>query len=272
MNNGSAPSPLTQITSYRRTVDLFMENARFIIKTAETPEELEQALRLRNDIFYRELSNNPREDGIDIDRFDMNYDHLIVITKADMKVVATYRCTSTGKTRDLYTRTEFNIDSLLELDEDILELGRACVNPEFRNGVMIMLLWKAIFLYCRLANCRYLMGCSSVLTTVPEEVGLASSIFKKLYYTSDDRRVYPLAHNRMDDLHKYEVDLSNADDAELKKQLSAIIPSLFDGYLTLGNLVAGEPAIDSEINCADFIILLDVMDMSDRNRKKYGFS
>lgn len=269
---GTVPTSHTDmISTYKRTIELYMETSRFIVKTAETPDELEQALRLRHEIFYQELSNNPREDGIDIDQFDMHYDHLIIMTKADRKIVATYRCTSTGKTTDLYSRTEFNIDALLELPGNILELGRACVKPEYRNGIMIMLLWKVIFLYCNLADCRYLMGCSSVLTTVPEEVGLAYSIFKKLYFTSDARRVYPLEHNRMENIEKYMVDVSERDDKELKTTLSSIIPPLFDGYLTLGNLVCGEPAIDREINCSDFIILLDSEDMSERNRRKYGF-
>lgn len=272
MNPSNQSTIEKKLETYQRTVELYMETSRFIVKTAENAEELLQALKLRNEIFYRELSDNPRGTDIDFDDFDMSYDHLIVISKQNGTVVGTYRCTSTGKTENLYTKTEFNIDSLLALEDDILELGRACVNPDFRNGIMIMLLWKAIFLYSRLANCRYLMGCSSVLTTKPEEVGLAYSIFKKLYFTSDDRRVYPLEHNKMDDLESYIVDVSNRDDEELKKELNAIIPSLFTGYLTLGNLVCGEPAIDSEINCSDFIILLDVHDMSERNRKKYGIS
>jgi putative hemolysin len=51
----------------------------------------------------------------------------------------------------------------------MLELGRACVQREHRDSMVLMLLWKGIFRYACETGTRYLVGCSSLTSQDPAE-------------------------------------------------------------------------------------------------------
>ncbi len=73
---------------------VFIEKEEYVIKTAENDFELEQALRLRHEVFIFEILGKKKLFGIDIDRYDMLCDHLLVIDKKTEQVVGTYRFNS----------------------------------------------------------------------------------------------------------------------------------------------------------------------------------
>eukprot|EP00831_Metopus_contortus_P025310 TRINITY_DN21848_c0_g1_i1.p2 TRINITY_DN21848_c0_g1~~TRINITY_DN21848_c0_g1_i1.p2 ORF type:complete len:106 (-),score=23.41 TRINITY_DN21848_c0_g1_i1:22-339(-) len=75
---------------------------------------------------------------------------LMIINKSDDALIGTYRLNCTKFSNNFYSATEFNIDAILELPGDKVELGRACVHPDFRNGMTIALLWKGPVSYTHL--------------------------------------------------------------------------------------------------------------------------
>jgi len=63
-----------------------------------------------------------------------------------------------------------------------------------------------------------------------------------------------------------EVPIGRADEAALFQQL----PSLIKGYLRIGALVCGPPALDAEFGTADFFLLLDFDNLKEGYLKRLG--
>jgi putative hemolysin len=48
------------------------------------------------------------------------------------------------------------------------------------------------------------------------------------------------------------------------------LPSLIKGYLRLGAVVCGPPALDREFGTADFLVLLDIHKLSGEYLRRFG--
>src|SRR6185503_11166609 len=93
------------------------------------------------EVFNRELGeglSSAWETGRDEDRFDAGCDHLLVEEVASRKPVGTYRLQTAAmaaRHQGFYSDDEFDLDGLpAEVRDNAVELGRACVAREHRNG------------------------------------------------------------------------------------------------------------------------------------------
>jgi putative hemolysin len=257
-----------KLRQFKPKVLIFYENQRFIIKSVENANELEQALNLRYEVFYKEVLNKRAILQIDVDGFDLICDHLIIIDKKSGMVIGTYRFLSSTYSRVFYSETEFFIDNLKKANGNKLELGRACVHKDYRSGIVIALLWKGISEYMKKVDARYLFGCSSVNTTDIFEIALVYKYLMELYFSSEDLRVYPNEKYKLKQFHLY----LNAigDISSHRDTIEELIPALLKGYLKAGSKVCGEPAFDSKFRCADFFTILDLEQMNKLHEKKYN--
>lgn len=60
-------------------------------------------------------------------------------------VVGTYRLLSPKGAKDFggyYSENEFDLSRLKSLSDVVVEAGRACIDPHFRSGAVLMLLWS----------------------------------------------------------------------------------------------------------------------------------
>ncbi|HPN73274.1 MAG TPA: hypothetical protein PKZ41_04690, partial [Candidatus Omnitrophota bacterium] len=55
------------------------------------------------------------------------------------------------------------------------------------------------------------------------------------------------------------------------KTLAKNIPPIFKGYLRLGGLICGDPALDREFGTIDFFILVDVTKVPERYQKRFNY-
>ena len=58
-----------------------------------------------------------------------------------------------------YTSNEYEIDSLTSYPGEILELGRSCVDPIYRSGATMQLLWRGIAHYLERHGLTLMLGC-----------------------------------------------------------------------------------------------------------------
>src|SRR5262245_24289923 len=126
------------------------------LRLSRNPVEIEAAQRLRYRVFYEEMGAVPTAamlaDRIDADSFDAVADHLIVVdlergTDRQPCVVGCYRVLRDSVARDsggFYTAHEFDLSDVGCADGEIMELGRSCVEPEYRTGAVMQLLWRGI--------------------------------------------------------------------------------------------------------------------------------
>ncbi len=184
-------------------------------------------------------------------------------------VVGTYRLMRGAQARQhlgFYSAKEFDLARVNQLDGELLELGRSCARKDFRDRALLPLMWEAIAAYVRTHQVRYLFGCGSLYTTDVAEVSAIYALLKKNHYAPERCRVEPVASCRFDGLS--EVAVSEADEAALFQKL----PSLIKGYLRIGALVCGPPALDAEFGTADFFLLLDFGSLKPEYLKRLGLS
>jgi putative hemolysin len=246
------------ISKFQTKVSVFQSTENFILKTVESPFELRQVLRLRHEIFYRELQNKETESQLDIDEMDAVCDHLIIIDRKSGEIVGTYRLISSSFSSRFYSEGEFAIKGLLSLPGNKLELGRACIHAEYRTGAIINLLWKGIAEYIRKTDTKYLFGCASVQTEDPALASRLLAYLRAKGLSSEEFGVEPVGQYRTT------LPAATADDSTAKE-----LPALVQSYILAGAKFYGEPAYDRDFQCFDFFMMLRIDEMSRLFRRRY---
>ena len=77
-------------------------------------------------------------------------------------MVATYRLNHSKKGFKFYSQTQFSIRSFLNTPGVKLEIGRVCIAPTHRNGLVLNLIWKSLGIYAKSIRADYLFGCTSI--------------------------------------------------------------------------------------------------------------
>ncbi len=224
--------------------------AHYAIRIARTIDEVRAAQALRFEVFNLELNEGLQESyatGLDEDPFDAFCDHLVVEHLPTNLIVGTYRMqTGINAAAHLgyYSNQEFEFGVFERLRGQTVELGRACVDRQHRNIVVLGLLWKGVANYAREKNARYLLGCSSI-TSQDHAVGASA-------YTDLCRHHLVSPEYRTRPRPGYDCSLETlATDAPK-------IPKLLRAYLTIGAKICGPPALDREFGTIDFLTLLDL--------------
>ncbi len=181
--------------------------------------------------------------------------HLIVRDIKSNEIVGTYRMMRGAQARQhsgFYSEKEFDLSQIKKLDGELLELGRSCARKDFRDRALLPLMWEAIAEHVRAHQVRYLFGCGSLYTTDVAEVRAIFALLKNKYYAPD---TLPCRARGRLPLYRFVGCAKSA--APMKRRCSSKLPSLIKGYLRIGALVCGPPALDAEFGTADFFLLLD---------------
>ena len=193
-------------------------------------------------------------DGRDADRFDEYCDHLLVREDNSGELVGCYRMLPPPgaiAAGGLYTATEFDVEGLDALRPSLVEMGRAVVREDHRNGGVVLLMWAGILAYLDRCGYDYVAGCVSVPVQGCEGDAPGSQI-------RGVRDFVRRRHAALYTVHPYRpviIDGSGLDDIDPPARVS--VPPLMRGYLRLGAQVCGEPAHDPDFGVGDFPALLD---------------
>lgn len=258
-----------QVRDFSPNVSLNFERGHYIVKTAENGRELEECLRLRFDVFHKEFINSSRMIGVDVDALDYICDHLLIYDKRSQKVIGTYRLNSSLYTDNFYSANEFNLGSLLEIEGNKLELGRACIDREHRSGVVIALLWRGIAEYIQRTDTKILFGCGSIKVTETMEIGVLTKHFADAGVLTHEYGVCPTKKYSIKHLDRALEYIENNPNEFKTDKIDQQIPPLFQAYLRMGGKLLGFPAIDREFNCVDFLTMVKMDEMSSSMKEKY---
>ncbi len=227
---------------------------RLSMSFARTKSEIEEAQRLRYKVFAEEMGAQlSGKNGLDVDGFDQYCEHLIVRDNDTQQVIGTYRILSPGKANEAggyYSEGEFDISRLAHLLPSTVEVGRACVHQNYRNGGTITLLWAGLAKYMQMHHYEYMIGCGSV--SMADGGHAAASLYHKL----QDEHLSPLEYRTF----PRNPLLSHA----LNTNLQVACPPLIKGYLRLGAYICGEPTWDPYFNTADMLVMLPLSNINPR--------
>ena len=228
---------------------------RYSLLLSSDPELIEAAQRLRYDVFSTEpgfaLDNAT---SLDADRFDEHCDHILVREDASGELVGCYRMLPPPgaiAAGGLYTATEFDICGLDPLRPSMVEMGRAVVRGNHRNGAVILMMWAGILAYLDRYGYDYVIGCVSVPT---HGDGPAGSVLRGVRDIALSRHRAPQAYTV---LPYRPVVLNGRPLRDIDPPERTALPPLMRGYLRLGARICGEPAHDPDFGVGDFPALLD---------------
>lgn len=231
---------------------------RYSLLLSTDPTLIESAQRLRYDVFSSEPGftlTGQDAAGLDVDRFDEHCDHLLVREDNSGELVGCYRMLSPSgavAAGGLYTATEFDVRALDSLRPSLVEMGRAVVRDDHRNGAVVLLMWAGILAYLDRYGYEHVTGCVSVPATGDREPpgtqirGVRDFVLRR-HAAPPEYRVHP--HRPL------VIDGRRLDD--IPAPARPAIPPLMRGYLRLGARICGEPAYDADFGVGDFPALLD---------------
>lgn len=258
-------SLLGQVREFRGFVHVEYENDQFRVETARTSNQLLKVLELRHEVFVEEWQGRRAFHGLDVDQYDFSADHLMIIDKNIGEVVGTYRLLSSHFTRDFYSASEFEMSEFLRTPAVKLELGRACVHPEYRNGQAIEMLWKGLTRYIARTRTEFLFGCSSVKSMRADVVDQIVDLLRASEQWSDDFAIRPTADYRFPH-HAVATPAGKLSTAERRQ----LLPPLLRSYLAAGAKVYGAPALDLDFGCTDMFTILDWKTVNPRYLKRFA--
>lgn len=235
---------------------------RYTIKFAKTEEEVEAAQRLRYHVFKKELDRNFLfQNEKDVDKFDDQAHHLIVVNNESDTIIGTYRLQNYDQAKAGYgfaSNIRFKLNRLPDsVLKNAVEVGRACISEKHRSGRVLFLLWKGLAGYLEHFEKRYLFGYAALDTKKPHIA------LQTLNYLKEHSHLHPKYH--VETKKKYFLNWENG----MTETDEIDIPPLFRNYLDVGSKVCGGPSYDRELNLLHFLILLDVEAISEQTRKMF---
>lgn len=214
---------------------------------------------MRYQIFAEELGATLKcdEPGLDTDPYDPYCRHLIVHDRANNRIAASTRILFDTEARlagGFYSSTEFDLAPLLRNGGRVMEIGRTCVHPAYRNGAAISMLWTGLARCIDIAKFDWMIGCASIPMYDGGAGALAAyAALSGKYLIAEELRATPRLRIPRRDF----------------TAVAPLLPPLLKAYVRLGAKICGEPCWDPAFNCADLLIALRPAELQRRYVRRF---
>ncbi|MBM2290869.1 GNAT family N-acetyltransferase [Sulfitobacter pseudonitzschiae] len=242
---------------------------QFRISMARDADELMAAQRLRYDVFVRELGGGgdmvDHAAGLEQDRFDPFFDHMLLHDEARGQVVGVYRMLRSDQAQaagQFYSEDEYDLALLRNSGRNLLELGRSCLHPDYRGGMAMHHLWSALAAYVADHKIDILFGVASFHGTDTQALAAPLSLLHHRHLAPPAVRV------RARETSFQTMDLI-AEDALDRRAAMLQVPALIKAYLRLGGVVGEGAWIDRTFNTTDVCLVMDTAQMNTRQSRLY---
>lgn len=239
------------------------------IKIAETAEELEQLLALRHQVFVLE---NPsfeiRKNSIQTD-YDLTARHLIVVDEETHRVVGSYRLTASSWSTHFECARVCVLKDYLKSPGVKLEAACACISNPHRTGLVIALLWKGLAEAIRLTHAKSVLGLTSLFNADWSVATLMHRYFRDEGLRHEQYFSQPTFAGQN---KRFPQSLLEGPPltSEEKRKVQSELPPLCRSYLKAGATIASQPLYDENLNCFDFLTILDLEKASAKIKSHYG--
>lgn len=249
---------------------------RLEVRLAENADEILASQKLRYKVFYEERGAQPSDEMAaqkrDFDHYDPLCDHLLVLDHrrgagAD-GVVGTYRLLRQSVANEhggFYSADEYHIESMLNAVKEtgeIMELGRSCVEADYRTMPTLQLLWQGIAAYVFKYDIKLMFGCASFHGTDPDAFSDVLTYLHHNHLAPEDMRPRAIEE-------RYETMMRAEIGGIDQRQALRDLPPLIKGYLRLGGFVGDGAVVDHQFNTTDICIVLPTEKVTDRYYKHY---
>ena len=240
---------------------------QFSVCIAKTEKELREAQRLRYQVFVTELGGGgemvDHDAGLEQDKFDSYFDHMLVRDDRTGAVVGVYRLLrgdQAARMGQFYSEDEYDLAPLRRSGRKLLELGRSCLHPDYRGGMAMFHLWNGLAAYVADHGIEVLFGVASFHGTDASALAQPLSMLHQSHLAPEDLRVRSKTHQPMDLLPPDQID---------RRRAMLETPALIKAYLRLGGFVGDGAYIDHAFNTTDVCLILDTARMNERQSRIY---
>ncbi len=243
-------------------------SSEFSVRLAETDEDLRAAQALRYKVFVSELGGDgdlvDHEAGLERDRFDPYFDHMLLTDTQTGEVVGVYRLLTDERASEIgefYSEAEYDLAPLKSSGRKLLELGRSCLHRDYRGGAGMYHLWNGLAQYVTERQIEVLFGVASFPGTDVAALAAPLSLLHDRHLAPKELRVRSRRYQPMDLIEPGILD---------RRKAMVEVPALIKAYLRLGGFVGDGAYVDHSFNTTDVCLILDTERMNARQRKIYS--
>ena len=262
-----------------RRVDALARIGTLQVRQTRRMLDIRAAQRLRYQVFYEEMGARAdartKRKRRDADRFDSVCEHLVVSnrtaarqgTRPLNRIIGTCRLQARDAREidHFYSAGEFDLAPIAARNPQarLLEIGRSCVLPGFRNTRTMELIWHGIWAYAQEECCDVMIGCASMSGINPDKLELPLSFLHHFASAPAQwsARAHAGRHVPMDRMAREDIDVREA---------IAALPPLLRAYLRLGATFGDGAVIDEQFNTTDVLVILPVAAIGQRYRKHFS--
>ena len=251
------------------------DQSQLVCQIAQDPQTTLDVQRFRAKVFGAAYQIQ-FADGIDHDPFDQYSIHVLVRDLKTEQIVACTRVITPAAKHALgryYSEAEFQLDDYLQDKADVYEVGRTCVDLDYRGGKVLSVLWMGMLpLIFTQLKAKYLIGTVSVnLSDSPQKIIATEGYVQAKAKTKKLESLSPFC---LDDylgdqdamfsdiwLHEPSVKQSKKNakaQAKSKAYDKKQVPSLIKKYRRIGAVFSKQGYFDREFNCVDYFVSIEV--------------
>jgi len=220
-----------------------LAKGRYRARLSSAAEDIEAAQRLRYLAFVSDPDAASRSCGLDIDEFDAPCLHVLVEDAKSGTLVCCYRLLVISDGRQIdrtYSAQFYELSALETFDAPMLEMGRFCIHPEWKDPDILRLAWAMMTRVVDDSGIEMLFGCSSFH-------GTDAKAYYDAFAMLRDRHLAPkrwLPKVKAPDVFRFARRLRRAPDA---KRAMLTMPPLLRSYLFMGGWVSDHAVVDRNL-------------------------
>lgn len=217
-----------------------LTQARYTARFAESDADIAAAQALRHRAFFPDAT----DDGRDCDRFDSVCLHVLVEERATGKLVCCLRLLPLSGGTEIsqsYSAQYYELSALEAFSGPMVEMGRFCIHPEYRDPDILRVAWAAITRFVDEKGVEMLFGCSSFRGTDAAGYHDAFAMLKERHLAP--KRWLPKV--KAPNVFRFARRLRRKPDA---KRAMLTMPPLLRSYLVMGGWVSDHAVVDREMD------------------------
>ena len=214
---------------------------KFRARIATTGDDIRATQRLRHRAFRAGDGQVPG--GLDEDGFDAACTHVLVEERATGTLVCCFRLlplSSGAEIAGSYSAQYYELAALSAFDGPMVEMGRFCIDPDWRDPDILRVAWGAMTGYVDRNGVEMLFGCSSFRGTDAETYADAFALLKERHLAP--KRWLPRV--KAPNVFRFAQKLRRRPDL---RRAQALMPPLLRTYLLMGGWVSDHAVVDHDL-------------------------
>lgn len=219
---------------------LALRKGRYAARIAQSDADLLAAQQLRTLTFRGEGGQ-----GLDVDAFDSQCEHVLVEDNRTGELVCTFRLLPLAAGAQIgrsYSAQYYELSALEDFHGPMVEMGRFCIHPDHKDPDILRVAWGAMTKYVDDEGVEMLFGCSSFKGTEAEQYMDAFALLKERHLAP--KRFLPRV--KAPNVFRFAQKLRRKKPDAKRAQLG--MPPLLRTYLLMGGWVSDHAVVDRDLN------------------------